>query len=67
MRAEFTTAFAAMAAAGLLRPGVDAEFAAVTTLAVWDGAQLQWMHDHDAIDVTETLRRQLRLLTTVDV
>jgi AcrR family transcriptional regulator len=67
VRAEFTAAFAAMDAAGLLRSGIDPEFAAVSTLAVWDGAQLQWMHDHDAVDVTETLRRQLRLLTTVDV
>ncbi|CAL4860312.1 TetR/AcrR family transcriptional regulator [Microbacterium sp. MM2322] len=67
VRAEFTAAFREMADAGLLRPGVDPEFAAVSTLAVWDGAQVQWMHDPDAVDVTETLRRQLELLTTVEL
>ncbi|GAB2695818.1 AcrR family transcriptional regulator [Microbacterium marinum] len=67
VRSEFTAAFAEMADAGLLRPGVDPEFAAVSTLSVWDGAQVQWMHDPGAVDVTETLRRQLELLTTVDL
>lgn len=67
VRSEFTAAFAEMADAGLLRSGVDPEFAAVSTLSVWDGSQVQWMHDPDAVDVTETLRRQLELLTTVDL
>ncbi|SDG31899.1 TetR/AcrR family transcriptional regulator [Microbacterium sp. 77mftsu3.1] len=67
VRNEFTTAFREMADAGLLRPGVDPEFAAVSTLALWDGVQVQWMHDPDAVDVTETLRKHLQLLTTVDL
>ncbi len=67
VRAEFTAAFREMADAGLLRPGVDAEFAAVSTLALWDGLQVQWMHDPDAIDIVGTLRRQLELLTTVEL
>ncbi len=66
VRGEFTAAFRGMADAGLLRPGVDPEFAAVSTLALWDGVQVQWMHDPDAVDVTETLRKHLQLLTTVD-
>lgn len=67
VRGEFTAAFREMSDAGLLRLGIDAEFAATSTLAVWDGAQLQWMHDADAVDVTETLRRHLELLTTVEL
>lgn len=67
VRGEFEAAFQAMADAALLRPGVDPHFAAVSTLAVWDGAQVQWMHDHDAVDVASVLRRQLELLTTVEL
>ncbi len=67
VRSEFASAFREMADAGLLRPGVDPEFAAVSTLALWDGVQVQWMHDPDAVDVTETLRKHLELLTTVDL
>ncbi|TDL44034.1 TetR/AcrR family transcriptional regulator [Microbacterium oleivorans] len=67
VRSEFASAFREMADAGLLRPGVDPEFAAVSTLALWDGVQVQWMHDPDAVDVTDTLRKHLELLTTVDL
>lgn len=67
VRSEFASTFREMADAGLLRPGVDPEFAAVSTLALWDGVQVQWMHDPDAVDVTDTLRKHLELLTTVDL
>lgn len=46
---------------------MEPEFAALSTLALWDALQVQWMHDSDAIDIVGTLRRQLELLTTVEL
>lgn len=64
-RRDFTAGFQRMADAGLLAPGVTAEFAATSTLALWDGIQIHWLIDPNAVSVTATLRDHLRLLTRV--
>ncbi|MFJ6651743.1 TetR/AcrR family transcriptional regulator [Microbacterium sp. NPDC091313] len=66
VKREFSDAFATMAAARMLAPGVDAQHAAESTLALWDGMQVQWMHD-PAVDVTARLRHHLGRITTVDL
>lgn len=66
VRREFEEAFAIMARARMLAPGVDARHAAESTLALWDGMQVQWMHD-PTVDVTARLRHHLAQITTVDL
>ena len=65
-RRDFTIGFRRMHEAGLLAPGVDPEDAAASTFALWDGVQIHWLIDPSAVSVTETLRRHLRRITTVD-
>ena len=64
-RRDFRAGFRRMQEHGLLAPGVDVEYAATSTFALWDGVQIHWLIDPDSVSVTETLRRHLRLITTV--
>ena len=57
--------FATWSVAGLLAPGIDAAYAAVSTLAFWDGIQVQWLVEPKGISVVEYLRRHLAAITTV--
>jgi AcrR family transcriptional regulator len=59
LRRTFTQAFIEMEEAGMLRPGVDAQYAAISTLAAWDGIQLQWMLEPAEVNVVEHLRQHL--------
>lgn len=59
LRRSFAQAFREMGDAGMLRPGVDADYAAISTLAAWDGIQLQWMLDPAEVNVVAHLRRHL--------
>ncbi|MGU3646289.1 TetR/AcrR family transcriptional regulator [Microbacterium sp. C23T] len=59
LRRSFAEAFREMEDAGMLRPGVDVDYAAISTLASWDGIQLQWMLEPAEINVVEHLRRHL--------
>lgn len=72
-REYFTARFASMRAGyvadlehlrdlGLLREGVDPETAAATIIALWDGIQLQWLYDRDAVDMAGALRDYLALI-----
>lgn len=72
-RAYFTARFARMRAGyvadlehlrelGLLREGVDPVTAAATIIALWDGIQLQWLYDQDAVDMAGALRDYLALI-----
>lgn len=66
-RAYFRRGFERMAEEELLAPGVTAKDAGTSTFALWDGIQIHWLIDPTSVSVTETLRRHLRLITTVDV
>ena len=66
-RRDFARGFQRMADAGLLAPGVDASYAATSTFALWDGIQIHWLITPDAVNVADTLRRHLRLITTVEI
>jgi hypothetical protein len=57
-------AFQQMARAGELRPGVDPDVAARSTLAVMDGLQVQWLLDSASVDIAADPEAWFRVLTT---
>jgi AcrR family transcriptional regulator len=63
-RACFTAMFAALEADGRLRPGAEPAFEATWLLALWDGLQLQWLYDPDAVDVAAQLAGHLEQVIT---
>ena len=65
LRVRFETVFRGMEVAGLLAPGIDAAYAAASTLAIWDGIQVQWLVEPESISVVQYLRRHLAAITTV--
>lgn len=64
---EFLAAFTQVQDAGLLRVGVDVDYAAASTLALWDGAQLQWLVEPSRVDVVTRLWRHLSAITHVQL
>ena len=56
--------FAALAAQGQLRDGVDPRTAAVTFIALMDGLQVQWLTSPEEVDLIGPLRQLLRNLLT---
>jgi AcrR family transcriptional regulator len=59
------TAFEQAAEDGVLREGTDIASAARTSVAVWDGLQIQWLLDKESVDMAGELRRYLQALVTV--
>jgi AcrR family transcriptional regulator len=55
-------AFELLAAEGRLRAGVSPHEAAVSTLALMDGLQIQWLLDRDIVDMPTALADHLRSL-----
>lgn len=55
-RANLGAAFESLEAEGRLRPGVTPQKAAVATIAMMDGLQVQWLLDRDLIDMSEELK-----------
>ena len=66
LREGFSAWFTLLDEAGRLRAGVTPADAAAAFLALWEGAQVHWLMDRDAVDVTEQLAQYLRLVV-VDV
>lgn len=60
VRASTTKAFERAADAGRLRPGVDPARAAVATIALMDGLQVQWLLDPTSTDMAAALREFFR-------
>lgn len=61
-RTSFGEQFRALGEEGRLRAGVDPALAGAGLVALWDGAQLQWLLDPDAVDVGAALRHYLDLV-----
>ncbi|QIG39316.1 TetR/AcrR family transcriptional regulator [Microbacterium sp. 4R-513] len=55
VRESIGTAFRRIADAGRLLPGVDPHRAAVATVALMDGLQVQWLLDRESTDMGEAL------------
>lgn len=64
VRSAITTAFSRTAAAGRLLPGVDPARAAVATIAMMDGLQVQWLLDPSSTDMANALAEFFRVLVT---
>ena len=64
VREGIAAEFEALAAAGLLRRGVDPQNAAATMVALWDGVQLHSLHDPEAISAAQILREYFALVVT---
>lgn len=62
MQESYEREFAALAASGRLRHGVDPALAAATVVALWEGIQLQWLYDPERIDAAAALRGYLDLV-----
>lgn len=60
------SAFAALKDAGQLAPGTTPESAAIGTLAMMDGLQVQWLLDPDGIDMHQGLAHYLSTVTDID-
>jgi AcrR family transcriptional regulator len=63
LRDRFAAAFTQWDRDGMLAPGVTIEYAAASTLALWDGIQLQWLLEPEAIDVPAHLAAHLQALS----
>ena len=55
-RSNLREAFESLAAEGRLMDGVTPQRAAVATIAMMDGLQVQWLLDRDVIDMAEELK-----------
>ncbi|MCU1404601.1 MAG: TetR/AcrR family transcriptional regulator [Glaciihabitans sp.] len=61
-----TDAYGDMLTRGELLPGIDPRSAAVRTVAIMDGLQVQWLLDRGALDMREELRLHIQSLTSVE-
>lgn len=59
-------AFVSLEDAGYLSPGVSAESAAIATLAMMDGLQIQWLLTPAEINMRDELAVYLSMITTLD-
>lgn len=65
-RANLRTAFESLDRDGRLMAGVTPQRAAVATIAMMDGLQVQWLLDRDVIDMAEELKKFLGAFAEVD-
>lgn len=62
LRRSFTAAFAELGRQGRLHDGADPAVLATGLVALWDGAQLQWLLDPEGVDVVQLLSGYLDLV-----
>ena len=66
-RENIARAFERIDRDGLLADGIDPARAAVATVAMMDGLQVQWLLDRDVVDMAEALREFFRSFVAVDI
>ncbi|MCW3492684.1 TetR/AcrR family transcriptional regulator [Microbacterium sp. SSM24] len=66
-RAFVRDAFETLAAQGHLAPGISPASAAIGTLAMMDGLQVQWLLDPSTVEMPEELATYLQTITDVDL
>ncbi len=62
LRGEYAAELEALQRAGALRDDIEPATAATLLIGLWDGVQLQWLHDPDAVEPAGALVAFLRLL-----
>jgi len=65
-RRRVSEAFERLRSEGRLRVEIDPTEAAVATLSMMDGLQVQWLLDRDAVDMAESLRGFFRSIVEID-
>ncbi|KJL19264.1 TetR/AcrR family transcriptional regulator [Microbacterium foliorum] len=66
-RTNLRRAFEDLQRQGRMRPGVTSQGAAVATLAMMDGLQVQWLLNPDVVDMAEELSRFFRAFVDIDL
>ncbi|GAB3523464.1 TetR/AcrR family transcriptional regulator [Arthrobacter monumenti] len=66
LRQRYAQEFAKLQDEGRLRSGADPDMLATSLVALWDGIQVQWLHDPSSVDVAATLRAFLDLAILPD-
>jgi len=59
VRESLERTFARLIAEGRLAPGISARRAAIATIAMMDGLQVQWLLDRDVVDMADALQEFL--------
>ena len=59
---HFTSVFAMLRDSGQMAPDRDPRSEAVWFVALWDGLQVQWLYDPEAVDVADELRAHLETI-----
>ncbi len=67
LRDNMSAAFADLERRGCLAPGVTVPSATASSIALWDGLQVQWLLERDSVDMADELAAHFRRLLTVDV
>ena len=62
LRADYAGQLRELRAAGRLREGADPDRVAASIIALWDGIQLQWLLENDAVDMVACLTDYLDLM-----
>lgn len=65
-RENLELSFANLAGRGVLRAGVTPAGATLSTVAMMDGLQIQWLLDPNLLDMGDELAQHFRQLTTLD-
>ena len=65
-RANLRRAFESLERDGRLTPGVTPQRAAVATIAMMDGLQVQWLLDRNVVDMADELKRFFEAFSDVD-
>jgi AcrR family transcriptional regulator len=60
-------AFADLERRGHLAPGIDVATATASSIALWDGLQVQWLLEPGAVDMADQLAAHFRRLLVVDL
>jgi AcrR family transcriptional regulator len=66
VRTMLESAFVDLEERRLMASGVDVGFATTSTIALWDGLQIQWLYEPHSVDVAAALERHFRSLVEFD-
>lgn len=66
LRQRYAREFALLQEQGRLRPGTDPDMLAASLVALWDGIQVQWLHEPESVDVPATLKSFLDMAIVPD-
>lgn len=66
LRQRYAQEFKMLQDQGRLRPGTQPDMLAASLVALWDGIQVQWLHEPESVDVPGTLKSFLDMAIVPD-